>query len=274
MTDLSEGRWEELAQAYAFIGNSLLKPMTQTDKVGLDPEFWQAFPDFGDAKVRAALRNLACFAKSALAEAENVAATKRTGSSANSDMDSREALNATGAIDSGAVGADTASSVLDEAALRVAVEYTHLFVGPPSPAAPPWETMNRCKEATVGFGEATFQMRALLREAGFALSNENRQYEDHLGIELLYLSELCRLHAKDGEGAGGAEGSEKAESAESAACAGGAESAKDVRSFIDEHPLSWVSALHEKVREAAPGGYFDKLLALTDAVLAWHRAHL
>ena len=51
-------------------------------------------------------------------------------------------------------------------------------------------------------------------------------------------------------------------------------SAKDVRSFIDEHPLSWVSALHEKVREAAPGGYFDKLLALTDAVLTWHRAHL
>ena len=36
----------ELAQMYAFLGNSLLRPMNQTKGPGLDPEFWAALPDF------------------------------------------------------------------------------------------------------------------------------------------------------------------------------------------------------------------------------------
>ena len=34
--------WKILSEAYAFIGNSLLKPMTMTSTVGLDPAFWEA----------------------------------------------------------------------------------------------------------------------------------------------------------------------------------------------------------------------------------------
>ena len=36
--------WEALADAYAFVGNSLLTPMTRTSDVGLSPSFWSAFP--------------------------------------------------------------------------------------------------------------------------------------------------------------------------------------------------------------------------------------
>ena len=34
--------WKILSEAYAFIGNSLLKPMTMTSTVGLDPAVWEA----------------------------------------------------------------------------------------------------------------------------------------------------------------------------------------------------------------------------------------
>ena len=48
--------WKTLSEAYAFIGNSLLKPMTMTSTVGLDPAFWEAFPSFDDEAVAEAVR--------------------------------------------------------------------------------------------------------------------------------------------------------------------------------------------------------------------------
>ena len=120
----------------------------------------------------------------------------------------------------------------------VAVEYTRLFVGPPSPAAAPWETMYRAGNASVGFGEATFHMRQLLREHDLELSNENHQYEDHMGIELLLLSELCR-----------------------------AQDVLATQNFIAEHPLAWIDAFASKVSESFPQGYYAALLALTRALL-------
>ena len=243
--------WQDLASAYAFIGNSLLKPMTQTNAAGLNPEFWDAFPNFDNAEVIRALNACKAYA--------NIASKKEE----------------------------------SQAILDVSVEYTRLFIGPPSPVAAPWETMYRtCAEngagaaggvgaadatgavgcaaagaggvgcaaagaggvgvgaaagaggaspagsASVGFGEATFQMRQLLRERGLELSNENHQYEDHLGIELLYLCELCRAREY--------------------------EKAKE---FAATHPLSWIDAFSAKVQEAFPQGYFSALLELTRALL-------
>ena len=51
------------AEALAFLGNSLLSPMSQTLDVGLRAEFWRAFPDFCDKEVRRALDNLAHYAQ-------------------------------------------------------------------------------------------------------------------------------------------------------------------------------------------------------------------
>ncbi|WP_180326632.1 TorD/DmsD family molecular chaperone [Raoultibacter phocaeensis] len=141
----------------------------------------------------------------------------------------------------------------EKAIEQAAVEYTRLFIGPPAPAAAPWETMNRADGATVGFGEATFRMRRLLREAGLEVKNENNQCEDHIGIELLYLSELCRRLA-------GGEGGEDAE--------------EKIARFIDDHPLSWIEALREKVDAEYPRGYVAGLLELAEGVLAWQKAAL
>lgn len=54
---------EQLAEALAFCGNSLLSPMTQTSSIGLDPSFWRNFPAFDDERVAAATEGLAQWTK-------------------------------------------------------------------------------------------------------------------------------------------------------------------------------------------------------------------
>lgn len=203
--------WKMLSEAYAFVGNSLLKPMTMTPTVGLDPVFWETFPAFDDGD-------------DAVAEAVE-ACTRYAEESARRTEAGEDEFQ------------------------RAAVEYTKLFVGPPSPAAAPWETMYRNENVTVGFGQATFEMRKLLREAGLELRNANHQYEDHMGIELLYLSVLCaRVDAEEGD----------------------APEPKTAADFIERHPLSWIEVLHGRIVETAPGGYFDYLTRLAQALLSWH----
>ncbi len=189
------------ADACAFIGNSLLKPMSQTETIGLDPSFWLAFPDLDDAAVAQA--------KGALAQWAEAHAVQG-----------------------------------DQAVHDASVEFTHLFVGPPSPAAPPWETMNREEGVTVGFGKPTFAMQDILRDMGLEVSNQNNQYADHMGIELLALSEMCRR------------------------VDAGQMNANAVSAFVHNHPGSWVQALHAKVHDAVPGGYYDHVLDLAEALLA------
>ena len=184
----------------AFIGNSLLKPMTQTQPVGLDPLFWKSLPDFGEDSIG-----------EAVSLCEGIAER---------------------------IGRECGERAVEV----VSVEYTRLFVGPPSPAAPPWETMYR-GSTNVGFGEATFEMRNCLHDLGLELSNENRQYEDHMGIELLYLSELCRCAVKD-------------ENCEN-----------QLRSFIAKHPLSWIDAFLDRIEGVFPEGYFSGLVRLEKALL-------
>ena len=90
------------------------------------------------------------------------------------------------------------ASNLDDRVQRASVEFAHLFVGPPKPAVAPWETFYCQQGCAVGFGEATHQMRTALRDNGLELAQAGRQYEDHMGIELLLASELCR-RAGEGE---------------------------------------------------------------------------
>ncbi|HIY83713.1 MAG TPA: molecular chaperone TorD family protein [Candidatus Rubneribacter avistercoris] len=189
----------ELADAYAFLGNSLLKPVNQVDKVGLFPEFWKAFPTFGDADVGACVHRLYTYAKE-LPEYE-------------------------------------------QAVEQVAFEYTKLFFGPPKPQAAPWETMYGITGCSCGFGAATFEMRNLLRSHGLKLSNTNHQYEDHIGIELLVLSELCRRAENDVD-------------------------YREVRDYIKKHPLHWVGKLRLRIAEVFPCGYVVKLVDLAEALMA------
>lgn len=253
------------AEAFAFLGNSFLSPMSQTLDVGLRAEFWMAFPDFCDKEVRCALDNLAHYAQ----------ALNPDGLSINvQGSDMQGLLNAQGA--SGAEGLPRAQASMRDAQFfledtvvgidpvtAVSVEFTHLFVGPPSPAAAPWETFYRDKEVTSGFGNATLEMRKALRELGLQVLNKNNQYDDHIGIELLYISALCSSVVSSLE-----ESSNLATGKESDADKGCAEgiTASDIE-FIQIHPLSWIGKFHEAIRKEAEGGYYDNLVRLTQALL-------
>lgn len=98
-------------------------------------------------------------------------------------------------------------------------------------------------------------MRRLLREVGLELHNENRQYEDHIGIELLYLSTRCT-----------AMGEATATEAEA--------EAKAVLSFIESHPGSWIDSLRKRAEETYPDGYIAALLDVAGSLLAWHAAQI
>lgn len=210
MRSMTGEEWMVASQLYAFLGNSLLSPMSRTESVGLDPAFWRELGGLLDGALADSAESLASWAERASADAAR-----------------------------------------SETVQRVSVEFTKLFVGPPKPAAAPWESANGPVDSHVGFGEATFAMRERLRALGLELCNENNQYEDHVGIELLYLSELCRRASEEPYGA--------------AACDAAAPDAEEIASFIREHPLVWVPRLREKVAASQPEGYFIRLL---DVVLA------
>ena len=214
MRSMTCEEWTVASQLYAFLGNSLLSPMSRTESVGLDPAFWRDLGGLLDGALADPAESLASWAERA-----------------------------------------SADSSRSEAVQRVSVEFTKLFVGPPKPAAAPWESANGPVESHVGFGEATFAMRERLRALGLELCNENNQYEDHVGIELLYLSEICR---RASEGPSGA-----------AACDAAVPDAEEIASFVREHPLVWVARLREKVAASQPEGYFVRLLDFALALLRW-----
>lgn len=197
----------------AFAGNSLLAPPTQTGAKSLEPGFWADLARCDKAGIADAAHELDAFA-------------------------------------CGIVLGDTANDgTACDLVRAVSVEFAHLFVGPPKPAVAPWETFYRQPGCTVGFGTATGEMRAALREHGLELAQPGRQYEDHMGVELLLLSELCRRAGSDD----GRDGSES--------------SLELARMFARQHPCAWIDDLSEAVRAERPDGYYTRLLAFANALL-------
>ena len=210
MRSMTGEEWMVASQLYAFLGNSLLSPMSRTESVGLDPAFWRELGGLLDGALADSAESLASWAERASADAARLRWCS----------------------------ACPSSSLSCSSALRS--RRPHLG-----------ESANGPVDSHVGFGEATFAMRERLRALGLELCNENNQYEDHVGIELLYLSELCRRASEEPSGV--------------AACDAAAPDAEEIASFIREHPLAWVPCLREKVAASQPEGYFIRLF---DVVLA------
>lgn len=246
---MNKDRLLEYADVFAFLGNSLLKPMSQTQDIGLDPEFWLAFPKFDSDRVAEYIGRCVEFAD----------------------------------------GAHVATSMGKDMVEEVSVEYTKLFIGPPAPAAPPWETMNREEGVSVGFGQPTIDMQIILRDMGLEVNNANNQYADHIGLELLTLSEMCRRAAAQSDvvdetieikplfvdAAKDANADARKDTDEESETSLDVVSAKDGRdieigdicAFIVEHPLGWISNLHDKVYDRFENGYYVGILALAKALM-------
>ena len=229
---------EDYAQRFAFLGYSLLSPMSQTSAIGLEPDFWLQFSVLEDQHVRASCEKLAEWAKTykGLPTKEGVESIEE------SEKDRKSQEDLTIQRNPGTQqNLETQRNLATQRKVTgVSVEFTHLFVGPPRPNAYPWETFYRGEGITNGFGHATLEMKQALQEIGLKLDNKNNQYEDHIGIELLYISELCSK---------------------------GIDAVVAHKSFIEAHPLSWIDRLQASIHAEIPGGYFDLVVGLTKELL-------
>ncbi len=235
----------QVAPWLAAIGNALLaSPSSLNERATalFDAGLWEELATCGDADVAAAAQKLVAY----------------LGGSEGAADASRETHAGVRTLDAGGEG----SSDFADRARCASVEFAHLFVGPPKPAVAPWETFYRQQGCAVGFGEATHLMRAALHDSGLELAQAGRQYEDHMGIELLLASELCRR-------AGQAVGSESLDAADWDTCAGcGCPSpAEHAADFVRTRPLSWMPALRNAVERECPNGFYAALLQLAQALL-------
>lgn len=78
-------------------------------------------------------------------------------------------------------------------------EYNRLFVGPGPLEAPPWESVYRSKERLI-FGDETLSVRRFYQDFGLAIKNENREPDDHIGLELEFMAFLSKQAAESKRG--------------------------------------------------------------------------
>jgi putative dimethyl sulfoxide reductase chaperone len=83
---------------------------------------------------------------------------------------------------------DRADAIMQETKL----EYNRLFVGPDILPAPPWESIYVDPEHLL-FGEATLQVREIYREFGLQSIHGNHEPDDHIALELEFLSHLIKM---------------------------------------------------------------------------------
>lgn len=206
--------WQLKAQLYSFLGNSLLKPLSDdVSSEVLNPRFWRNFPLFP----------------------------------ANRQMD--EALGTLIVCTEKLMQLNRA-----EAQTAVNVEFTRLFIGPGKPSAPPWESLY-CEGAVTLFGRPTEEMRELYRKRDLRLERPGKQFEDHLGLELLFLAR-CSEDSLTG-------------TTDVTHIDLLREEAIEQLAFIRDHPLWWIERLLDNATAAMSVGYYPALIKLTWGILLW-----
>jgi putative dimethyl sulfoxide reductase chaperone len=116
-------------------------------------------------------------------------------------------------------------------------DYLSLFTGTGSPLAPPYESVYRSNEHLM-FEKQTEEVREFYRSYGWESKFKGMIPDDHLGIELLFLTILL----------------EKFLVLDDYACEG--EMQNEIRRFINSHILSWIPQWNEDMtRHAKTIGY-------------------
>jgi putative dimethyl sulfoxide reductase chaperone len=133
------------------------------------------------------------------------------------------------------------------------IEYTHLFHGPGQPKAPPWESVYRTPERLL-FGWPALHVREAYLQEGFEITLKNRQPEDHMGLELIFLASVSgvlgkTLNAKNNQAASAI--------------------IKRQKEFITSHPLTWISDFSCDAFINESIGFYSALIELIWGVLLW-----
>lgn len=130
-------------------------------------------------------------------------------------------------------------------------DYTRLFIGLGTVIAPPWESVHLSREKIL-FQEQTLQVRQWYLRFGLESEKLNKEPDDHIGLELSFLSHLSKLCLKAME-------------------------ENDIvmleqilqakRQFISEHTLKWAPGWCKLVEENASTNFYRGLAKLIRGTL-------
>ena len=145
-------------------------------------------------------------------------------------------------------------------------EFQDLFMVPLGRYVTPYESVYR-DERQVGdtvvwgllAGASTLAVKQLYREAGADISDDFRDFPDHIGLELACMEFLCEQEARAWEQQDLAK-------------------ARQIRALqkrlLHEHLLLWAPALCARIRENASGPFYRGIAGLTEASLRWEASFL
>ncbi len=133
----------------------------------------------------------------------------------------------------------------------VRVDNTRLFIGVGMVLAPLWESVY-FGDARLIFQEQTLQVRSWYRRFGLEFEKLNQEPDDHIGLEMAFVSQLASLALEKLE-AGDQPGFEEALQAQ--------------RDFLSEHLLRWGPAWAKLVEEYARTDFYRGLAHLTHGAL-------
>ncbi len=133
-----------------------------------------------------------------------------------------------------------------EAVLLTQIEFTHLFHGPGQPQAPPWESYYRTPEKVLS-GWPTLQVREVYRQHGFEIAARNKQFEDHMGLELIFLASVSEVLGQ----------AFKDQDYQTASAI-----IKGQQEFITGHPLTWISEFASDACSPESIGFYPALIEL------------
>ncbi len=131
-------------------------------------------------------------------------------------------------------------------------DYTRMFVGPDRLPAPPWESAYRTEDRLL-FQEETLAVRLAYAQHGFVNPHLGAEPDDHIGLELSFMYETCRLAA------------EQAATGDEAGLTG---ILRDQEDFLTQHLLRWAPAFAADVTETAQTGFFRGFAHLLNGYLA------
>jgi TorA maturation chaperone TorD len=109
-------------------------------------------------------------------------------------------------------------------------DYLTLFTGTGNPLAPPYESVYRSKDHLL-FDKQTSEVREFYKSYGWESKFKGSIPDDHLGIELLFLTLMIEKYLEF----------------EDEAC--NSEMRNEIRRFIDQHLMSWIPEWNEHVQK-------------------------
>ena len=144
-----------------------------------------------------------------------------------------------------------ASGLTDQKFSELKADYTRLFIGLDALPTAPWESVYFNRERMV-FQEQTIQVRKWFARFGVQAENFNKEPDDHIGLEILFIAHLASLALQAIE-----KGDQPVLD----------ETLQAQREFLAEHLLRWGPAWSRLLLQHAQTDFFRGIAYLTHGAL-------